>query len=445
MSAPLLAQASFLQARMLACANGDGLDRYALHGMCRVRGLDEPSVVAAALESLSRRHEVLRTRLVDHDGEILQEVLASAPPSFSVLSFGEPPPGRRARLVRHLVRKAIREPFDLRRAPWLRATLARVGPHESLLLISTSHAAADAYGWTVLLRELTCSISGESDAAASSPAPLQFRRYAEQERAAAPGRATRPRWLTPLEHRMPRDPFGTASMSAGSVRERSVGLAALPPAIVRRLERVAADRLATLPMAVLALFLAALVRAGASRDLLVGAFDVNRQMAGSDFAVGCFVSLVLIRVRLHPDMAFAAVVEVVRDRFLESLDESVPLERQAASLPACGEDLLTRRLCDVLFNYQAYFGHDIASPDKRSRPTIAPGPLLQAPVATARAPWAGASLGLTVRGSDAGALEGWLPFDENVCARKQIARVTLQWRTLARRIAAHPERPLGRL
>lgn len=428
---------------MLACASGDGLDRYALHGAWRIRGLDDPCRVTAALDCLSSRHEVLRTRLRKQDGGVLQEILPSAAPSYSVVSLEHCEPSRRADALRRLMRTVVREPFDLRCAPWLRATLVRIGCGDDLLLISTSHAAADAYGWSILIREFTQAIDARRHSAAAAPEPLQFRDHVERERSALQignaGASAR------LEQRAPRDPFGAAELDEGVIRERAVELPGLTPATVRRLMSVAAGASATLPMAVLALFVAALVRAGARNDILVGTFDVNRRTEGSDSAMGCFVSLMLIHVQLRPDMPFRSVLEVVRDRFLEGLDENLPLEHQVASLPPRYSDPLTRRLCDVLFNYQAGFTPEAPTFGEANGLTIAPGPLVQAPVATARAPWAGASLGITIRMSDAGALYGWMSSDENadVYTRERVDSLVSQWGAYTRQTAAHPERSIA--
>ena len=430
---------------MLACADEDGLDRYALHGMWRVRGLRDLSIVDDVFERLAGRHEILRTRLLDRDGDVLQEISPTVATRVAVVSLDAAKRRPRVEALRHLLRSVVREPIDLRSAPWQRATLVRLGRRQHLLLVSVSHAAADAYGWSVLAREIERSLTATDGRVGAGSEPLQFQEFARRERQLARPVAGTPAWVARLNRRPPRVPFSTGQELDAPVRERAVPLTPLPAAAVGRLEGIARSAFATLPMAVLALFLVVLVRSGASDDVIVGAFDANRRMEGSDAAMGCFVTLTLLDVVLEPDRSFNAVVEQVRDRFLERLDEPVPLEVQAARLPPRGAQPLTRRLCDVLFNYQGYIRPPAVSAESDSEVTVASWPLVQAPLATARAPWAGASLGLTVRAGARGGLEAWLTFDENALCRERLDLVMVRWRAVARRIVAHPERPINRV
>ena len=57
--------------------------------------------------------------------------------------------------VRRLVTADARRPFDLRRAPLLRATLLRLSAEYHILLLSLHHIVTDGWSTGVLYRELT--------------------------------------------------------------------------------------------------------------------------------------------------------------------------------------------------------------------------------------------------------------------------------------------------
>jgi len=127
----------------------------------RLSGRLAPSVLAAALAEIVRRHEALRTRFAADpaSGRPYQVVGPPAPFALPVIDLGALPAGRREREARRALLDAADRPFDLERGPLVRALLARLSPPaaesaEHALLVTTHHIASDAWSRGILIQEI---------------------------------------------------------------------------------------------------------------------------------------------------------------------------------------------------------------------------------------------------------------------------------------------------
>jgi hypothetical protein len=106
------------------------------------------------LQEVVRRHEVLRTAFTQRHGHPMQSVeptvdLVLAEHDVSAL----PEPEREGEWHR-VVREQGRKPFDLARAPLLRATMVHWSAHEHRLLLTIHHIIADEWSMELLQREI---------------------------------------------------------------------------------------------------------------------------------------------------------------------------------------------------------------------------------------------------------------------------------------------------
>ncbi|HJX28512.1 MAG TPA: amino acid adenylation domain-containing protein, partial [Thermoanaerobaculia bacterium] len=120
-----------------------------------MRGPLDATALEVALETVVARHEVLRTLLVQIEGQPFQVV---APPASGLLPridlSGLPDRTREEELAR-VVRAEAGRPFHLSRGPLLRARLARVADDEHVLLLTFHHAVFDGWSTGILTRELS--------------------------------------------------------------------------------------------------------------------------------------------------------------------------------------------------------------------------------------------------------------------------------------------------
>src|SRR5882762_2229987 len=119
----------------------------------RLDGELDAGILQRSLEEVVRCHEVLRTCFQSAAGSLLQVVEPVRPIEMPIVDLSELPQHERAAEARRLCTKEAQRPFDLRRAPMLRATLFRLTPRQHVLSLNLHHVAADDWSIEILLRE----------------------------------------------------------------------------------------------------------------------------------------------------------------------------------------------------------------------------------------------------------------------------------------------------
>jgi amino acid adenylation domain-containing protein len=135
-----------------------------------------PDDVAAAIEIVTSRHEVLRTRYAMHGGEPVQVVGPPFRPRLSAMNAGE---HDMYHTVGRVIVELSAEPFDLATGPVLRGRLVRSAT-EQLLVLLVHHIAWDGGSLRVLLAELGqayAAVTGTGPAPAAPPV-VQYADYA---------------------------------------------------------------------------------------------------------------------------------------------------------------------------------------------------------------------------------------------------------------------------
>ncbi|HTG34125.1 MAG TPA: amino acid adenylation domain-containing protein [Thermoanaerobaculia bacterium] len=292
-----------------------------------------PAALAAALAEVVRRHEILRARFVERDGEPELEIAAA--PGFlplPLVDLGALTPGRRSAELANLRAAEAERPFDLAAGPLLRAGLVRLGAEEHVLLLDFHHAVYDGWSEGVLLRELPALYDA---ARAGTPSPLaeptlQYADFAAWQRAWPPEVLGRQLayWRgqlagAPTVLELPADrPRPAVASLRGASRPRLLGA---PEAA--RLHQVARREGATLYMLLLAAFAATLARHGGQEDLLVATPVANRTRPELEGLIGFFVNTLVLRVRLAGDPDFHRVLASVRQTALAAFaHQDLPFE-----------------------------------------------------------------------------------------------------------------------
>ncbi|GAA3134928.1 hypothetical protein GCM10010466_27220 [Planomonospora alba] len=264
-----------------------------------LRGPTSAEPVRAALDALVRRHEALRTVVVDGATAEVR------PPAPVPLAEHRPASEREADELR---RAAVAHDFDIsRETPLLRATLLWSGPDSAELVLLTDHTAFDGWSLGIVMRELLDGLARSGDA--SPPEPLQIGDVALREQAAAPDtEALRAFWAGELAGAVPPyellpHPEGRPSRLRGERLVRP-----LDPATAARVGELAAECGAT-PFAVHLTVLGMLV-AGLTdrRDVVVGAAVADRAAPGLEDVVGLLVDVLPVRLRLDDELSLRAAV-----------------------------------------------------------------------------------------------------------------------------------------
>ncbi len=151
----------------------------------RMGGPVDTTALGRSLNEILRRHEVLRTGIVEEDGRPVQTIHAQAMLRLPLIDLrGLPASDRELEAVRLATTEAQR-PFDLPRPPMLRALLLCLGETDYRLYLAMHHITIDAFGaYNVLVSEL-CAMYEAFRAGRRSPLaepPIQYADFAHWQR-----------------------------------------------------------------------------------------------------------------------------------------------------------------------------------------------------------------------------------------------------------------------
>jgi amino acid adenylation domain-containing protein len=395
----------------------------------RLRGPLDVAVLIGALSGVVDRHEVLRTRFVEVDGQPWQEVLPAGRFVVPVVDLSELPREIRERELARIGREEAARPFVLSRGPLIRASLVRMGRQEYALLLTLHHIASDGWSEAILERELSALYHG-----APLPAlPIQYADFAVWQRSwPAELLAGQVDWwsrrlagATNLE--VPTDrPRPPVQRFRGAI----VGVA-LPADLSLALRDLARARRATPFIALLAAWQALFHRLTGQADVVVGSPAANRNRPEVEDLIGFFVNMLALRTDCGGDPSFAELLGRVRSTALEAYDHAdVPFERVIDEL-GLERDLSRQALAQVMFSLHA----------------PAPPPALRG-VESERIQLAGAvaKFDLTLALSDRGeSFDGWIEYSTDLFDRSTVARLAGQLLRLLEAAAERPDRRLSEL
>ncbi len=330
------APASFAQRRawLFERMNPDSL-AYQFACVLHFEGDLDEKALAGALADLMDRHEVLRTALVERDGEPVQVVRERVPLPLELVDL----PGERGVEWARLVRARVRTRIRLDEAPLVRWTLVRRGERRWSLIDVEHHAVHDGWSFMVVLSELGELYSARVEGRSTTlPAPrLQFGDFARWERSSVGDELERAQldyWRRtldpdpalldlPLDRPRPR----RESFAGGSVRRP------LDPGLAADLRRLAQGEGATSFMACLAAFATLLGRYAGCEDVQIGSGLANRRDPAAERLVGMTVATVALRIDLSGDPTVRELLRRARGAVLGAMVNSdVPFEQVVEAL-----------------------------------------------------------------------------------------------------------------
>ncbi|MCF3960124.1 non-ribosomal peptide synthetase [Streptomyces fuscigenes] len=335
MARPERVPLSFAQQRLwLVERMGDGGAAYHLPVALRLTGEIDTSALSHALDDVVRRHEALRTLIVEDEDGAHQRVL----PADTV-----------GVVLHHRLRgeQGVRpdaSPFALDRDLPLRAELFATGPDEHTLVLTLHHIAADGWSMAPMMSDLSTAYAARLSGRAPDwrPLPLQYADYTLWQREFL-GDSADPSSLagqqlahfTATLHDLPAE----ATLPADRPRPaRSSGRGGtVPVRLSASTHRALADLARSLdatPFMVLHAALAALMsRLGTGEDVPVGtpvAGRADEQLTG---LVGFFVNTLVLRTDTSGAPAFRDLVRRVRHHDLAAYaHQDLPFDRLVEEL-----------------------------------------------------------------------------------------------------------------
>jgi amino acid adenylation domain-containing protein len=403
---------------------------------CEIHGPLDLAALAAALTGIVHRHEILRSRFFEVDGQPWQEIVRPGPFPLPLIDLAGLPEERRRPLLERLGREEAGRIFDLRRGPLLRAGLLRLGSDDHALLLTQHHIVSDGVSGEILQRELAALYAA---ALAGEPSPLgeprvQYGDFAVWQRAwpesvlerqLAYWRETLAGVATlevPTDH--PRPPVLTFNGRTESV--------VVPAATGAALRDLARGQRVTLFMTFLAVWQVVLQRLSGQTDLAVGTPVANRTRPEIEDVVGFFVNMLALRTDFGGDPSFAELLDRVRRVAMSAYDHTdVPFERLVDELSP-GRDLSRQPLVQVMFTLQSLSPAPLVLPGATVEPLNLAGTV--------------AKFDLTLElSADGSGFRGGIEYNTDLFDRPTVARLAGHFVNLVAAVAANPESRLSGL
>ncbi|MDR6232875.1 non-ribosomal peptide synthase/polyketide synthase [Pseudomonas oryzihabitans] len=324
---------------------------YSIPGGLSLRGEVDANAVRVALERLVARHEGLRSRFFEADGQVWQRIEMDSACDWQQLDLRSLPGAERERALRQRRDAEAREPFDLTRGPLLRASLIRQDDEVWQLWLTVHHIAADGWSLNLLLDEFARLYAEALGGQPANLAPLpcgSVQAALGQEARQAEGQVQRLAWWRAAlgEDPTPLAPLGESTWDSRRVSPAERLSRRVDADLAERLRQAAQARGASSFMWLLATFGLLLQRQGGVRRGCLGVPSANRLQADTFGQMGCFINTLVFPLQLAPADSFAAHLGRLRDFTLDAqAQQALPYDDLVASYDG-------RELFRVLFNHQ---------------------------------------------------------------------------------------------
>ncbi|MDX3695572.1 amino acid adenylation domain-containing protein [Streptomyces europaeiscabiei] len=289
----------------------------------RLRGELRLDALRAALVDVTDRHEALRTRFLEEDGEPYQWIVppGTAEPDFRMSEVTEDELSER-------IAAAQRRPFDLSTELPVRAEVLRVGSDDHVVALMLHHITTDEWSDRPFLGDLTTAYRARVEGHAPEwvPLPVQYADYTlwQDTLLGQVGEAQLAHWTgalrelpeelsLPLDRPRPEEPTG---------RGGKVHLD-LSPSTAQALRELSGATNTSMFMLFQAATAALLHRLGAGDDIPLGAPIAGRTDDAMDDLVGFFVNTLVLRTDLsggEAGLTFTQLLRRVRESALEAFE-----------------------------------------------------------------------------------------------------------------------------
>ena len=322
---------------------------YNLVGAWRLSGEIDIDALEHAFKALLERHETLRARFVENDGEVSQLLL---PVDDFRLEVEEVETGTASTAdITESVDRLASTPFDTNRDYLIKATIVTGEPGAQILVIVAHHLVCDGWSMGLVVDELSAFYNRRVDSVTGNagpepePLPVSYFDVAQWLIDAGTDSADLKAWRQVLDRpleglRLPTStpPVRGPMMGADSTRF------GLDPLLSERIRELARSRRLSEFAVLLAGFLATLHRTTNQANLIVCTPMANRPHKDTEGLVGYFNNLVPLVVDIDPDEPVSGLMSRCADIVAEALDRAGVPFQDVVRLPEVSSTPLTRCL-----------------------------------------------------------------------------------------------------
>lgn len=309
-------------------------------------GLDVARL-AAAVDALVLRHEVLRTTLHEQDGQVVQRI---GPPWRCGL-VADPAADEQ---VAELAVTSARELFDLSAGRLLHVRAWELAPDRHVVAFTAHHVIMDGWSLELFEQELWAvyEAGGDPVAAGLSALDIQYADYAAWHRDLTASRADNDLawWRQTLDGATPVRPVPDRTGHEHADFPGDQAAVILPASALDWLDAVRADA-STDFVALFAVWCLFLARHTGKRDITVGTMVSGRSHPDVAALIGFFINTLALRVRIDPSADFPGYLRGVRAVVLDAYaHQEIPFDHVVRAV-APSRSATRNPLFSVLFSY----------------------------------------------------------------------------------------------
>ena len=328
---------------------------YTIPGALRLRGELNETALCSSFAHLVERHEALRTRFYERDGQAWQRVEAAADFDLQVIDISDLPAAEREARAQQIREDEARTQFDLSNGPLFWVTLVKLDDEEHQLLLTLHHIIADGWSLNLLIDEFSRLYAAAclEQPLALAPLALHYADYGSWQRQwLAQGEAEHQLryWKQQLGDEQPTLQLATDyPRSAAQQHSASRYSVRLEAPLAEALRETAKSHDSTPFMLLLATFQTLLYRYTGQRDIRIGVPSANRPRQETHGLIGFFINTLVLRAQLDGRLAFAQLLQQTRLATLDAqAHQDLPFEQLLEAFPQARE----HGLFQVLFNHQ---------------------------------------------------------------------------------------------
>ncbi|PHN54303.1 non-ribosomal peptide synthetase [Pseudomonas sp. ICMP 8385] len=328
---------------------------YTIPGALRLRGELDEDALHASFAQLIQRHEALRTRFYERDGQGYQRVDAQREFAVQVIDLRDLPVAEREARAAQIREDEARTVFDLEQGPLLWVTLLRLDDEDHQLLVTLHHIIADGWSLNVLIDEFSRLYAAASQGqAVELPAlTVQYADYGSWQRqwlAEGEGQRQLDYWKQQLGDEHPTLSLATDHPRSAQQRHSAARYSLrLEAGLGEAIRQTAQAHQATPFVLLLTAFQCLLHRYSGQRDIRIGVPNANRGRQETQGLIGFFINTLVMRAEVDPRQPFSELLAATRLAATEAqAHQDLPFEQLLEAFPQARE----QGLFQVLFNHQ---------------------------------------------------------------------------------------------
>jgi amino acid adenylation domain-containing protein len=299
----------------------------------RFRGVLDLDALNRSFQEIIRRHEVLRTSLINVEGAPKGLLRSASDWSLEVRSLLETPVALREEEVKRIASAEARRRFDLSSGPLVRACLVVLGAQDHALIVNIHHIAADGWSLGVLTAELTQLYEAfrKGQASPLPDLPIQYADYAHWHRRHVENGAFQSDisyWRKQLRGPLPVIDLPTDRPRPATISYRGASCQQFLESNVQESIRTFGIAGRTTPFVILlSAFKILLFRYTSQTDVIVGSATAGRSRTELEQLIGLFINNLVLRTYLSGNTTGREVISRVRDTVLSAFaHENAPLD-----------------------------------------------------------------------------------------------------------------------